>query len=80
MEIKSRSNKLVDSPKFLWALTRKISESRHAPFDFNSQQDAAEVLQFVIDELNDTSVTPSELILSIMRINVSCNQCLLFLC
>ena len=80
MEIKSRSNKLVDSPKFLWALTRKISESRHAPFDFNSQQDAAEVLQFVIDELKDTSVTPSDLILSIMRINVSCNQCLLFLC
>ena len=43
MKIKSRSNKPVDSSNFLWALSRKISESRHAPFNFNSQQDAAEV-------------------------------------
>ena len=51
MKIKSRSNKPVDPSNFLWALSRKISESRNVPFNFNSQQDAAEVLQFVIDEL-----------------------------
>ena len=31
MKIKSRSNKPVDPSNFLWALSRKISESRHAP-------------------------------------------------
>ena len=54
MEIKSRSNKPVDPSNFLWALSRKISKSGHAPLNFNSQQDAAEVLQFVIDELKGT--------------------------
>ena len=63
---------------FLWALARKISEPRHAPFNFNSQQDAAEVLQFVIDELKGTSVAASDLISNTIRINVSCNQCFCF--
>ena len=61
MKIKSRSNKPVDPSNFLWALTRKISESRHEPFNFNSQKDASEVLQFVLNELKDTSVAPSDL-------------------
>ena len=78
MKIKSRSNKPVDPSNFLWALTRKISESRHAPFNFNSQQDAAEVLQFVIDDLKGTSVAASDLISNTIGINVSCNQCFCF--
>ena len=41
MKIKSRSNKPVDPSN--WALSRKISESCHVPFNFNSQQDALEV-------------------------------------
>ena len=61
-----------------WALSRKISESRHVPFNFNPQQDAAEVLQFVIDELKGTSVAASDLISNTMRINISCNQCFCF--
>ena len=73
MKIKSRSNKPVDPSNFLWALSRKISESRHEPFNFNSQQDAAEVLQFVIDELKGTSVVASDLISNTIRINISCN-------
>ena len=60
MKIKSRSNKPVDPSNFLWVLTCKISDPCHAPFNFNSQQDAAEVLQFVIDELKDTSVAASD--------------------
>ena len=56
MKIKSRSNKPVDPSNFLWALTRKISEPRHAPFNFNSQQDAAEVLLYGTDELKGTLV------------------------
>ena len=78
MKIKSRSNKPVDPSNFLWALSRKISESRHVPFNFNSQQDAAEVLQFVIDELKGTSVAASDLISNTIRINISCNQCFCF--
>ena len=58
MKIKSRSNEPIDASNFLWVLIRKISESRHAPFNFNSQQDAAEVLQFVIDGLKGTSGEP----------------------
>ena len=78
MKIKSRSNKPVDPSNFLWALTRKISEPCHAPFNFNSQQDAAELLHFVIDELKDTSVAASDLISNTIRINVLCNQCFRF--
>ena len=78
MKINCRSNKPVDPSNFLWALSRKISESRHAPFNFNSQQDAAEVLQFVIDELKGTSVAASDLISNTIRISISCNQCFCF--
>ena len=78
MKIKSRPNKPVDPSNFLWALSRKISESRDVPFNFNSQQDAAEVLQFVIDELKGTSVAASDLISNTIRINISCNQCFCF--
>ena len=49
-------------------------ESRHAPLNFNSQQDAAEVLQFVIDELKGTSVAASDLISNTIRISISCNR------
>ena len=78
MKIKSRSNKPVDPSNFLWALTRKISEFHHTPFNFNSQQDAGEVLQLVIDKLKGTSVAASDLISNTIRINVSCNQCFCF--
>ena len=78
MKIKSRSNKPVDPSNLLWALSRKISESRYAPFNFNSKQDAAEVIQFVIDELMGTSVVTSDLLSNTIRINISCNQCFCF--
>ena len=74
MKIKSRSNKAVDPSIFLWAITRKISKSCHAPFNFNAQQDTVKVLHFAIDELNGTSVAASDLISNTVRINVSCNQ------
>ena len=49
-----------------------------ALFNFKSQQDAAEVLQFDIDELQGASVEDSDLISNTIRINVSCNQCFCF--
>ena len=73
MKIKPTSKKPVDQSNFTWSLTRNISEPRHAPFNFNSQEDAAEVLQFVIDELKSTSVAVSDLISNTIRINVFCN-------
>ena len=78
MKIKSRSKKPVDPSNFLWALNRKISLSCHAPFNFNSQQDAAEGVKFFIDELKGTSVAASDLISNTIRINDSCNQCFCF--
>ena len=50
----------------------------YVPFNFNSQQDPAEVLQFVINELKGTSVAASDLISNTIRINISCNQCFCF--
>ena len=44
----------------------------------NSQQDTAEMLHFVIDELKSTSVEASDLILNTIRINASFNQCFCF--
>ena len=57
---------------------RIISESPYAPFSFNTHQDAAEMLQFVIDELKRTPVAANELISNIIRINVFRNQCFCF--
>ena len=78
MKIKSRSNKPVDRSNFLWAPSSKISESCHTPFNFNSQQDDAEVLQFVTDELKGISLAASDLISNTIRINIFCNQCFCF--
>ena len=74
MKIKFRSNKPVDPSNFVWALSLKISESRHVPFNFNFQHGAAEVLQFVTDELKGTAVAASDLISNAARIIISCNQ------
>ena len=54
------------------------SQSRHTSFNFNSQQNAAEVLQFDIVELKGTSLTASDLISNTIRINVLCIQCFCF--
>ena len=52
----------VDLSKFLWALKRKLSNWREVPFDFNTQQDVAEILQVVLDELKGVSLAASQLI------------------
>ena len=41
-------------------------------------EEAAEVLQFITDELKGTSVAASDLISNTIRINISCNQCFCF--
>ena len=79
MAIKKNSNKPVDPSNFLWALKRKLSNLRGVPFDFNTQQDVAEILQVVLDELKGVSLAASQLISNTQKITVSYNTCLLFL-
>ena len=59
MTIKKNSRKPVDPSNFLWALKRKLSNLRGVPFDFNTQQDVAEILQVVLDELKGVSLAAS---------------------
>ena len=56
----------------------RSQESREATFNFNSQQDAAEELLFVIGELKGNSVAASSVISNTIRINITCNQCFYF--
>ena len=65
MAIKKNSNKPVDPSNFLWALKRKLSNLRGVPFDFNTQQDVAEILQVFLDELKGVSLAASQLISNI---------------
>ena len=62
MAIKKNSSKSVDPSNFLWALKRKLSNLAGVPFDFNTQQDVAEILQVVLDELKGVSLAASQLI------------------
>ena len=62
MARKKNSNKSVDPSNILWALKRKLSNLRGVPFDFNTQQDVAEILQVVLDELKGVSLAASQLI------------------
>ena len=73
--IKKNSIKPVDPSNFLWALKHKLSNLRGVPFDFNSQQDVAEILHVVLDELKGVSLAASQLISNTQKITVSCNTC-----
>ena len=78
MTIKKNSNKPVDPSNFLWPLKHKLSNLRGVPFDFNTQQDVAEILQVVLDELKGVSLAASQLISNTQKITVSCNTCFCF--
>ena len=62
MAVKKNSTKPIDPSSFLRALKRNLSSTRVARFNFNSQQDVAEILQVVIDELKGVSLAASSLI------------------
>ena len=76
MAVKKNSTKPINPSNFLWALKRSLSSTRVTPFDFNSQQDVAEILQVVLDELKGVSLAASSLISNTLRTTVSCNTCL----
>ena len=75
MAIKENSNKPVDPSNFLWPLKCKLSNLRRVPFDFNTEQGVAEILQVILDELKGVSLAASQLISNIQKITVSCNNC-----
>ena len=76
MAVKKNSNKPIDPLNFLWALKRNLSSMRVAPFDFNSQQNVAEILQVVLDELKGVSLAASSLISDTQTTIVSRNNSL----
>ena len=53
---KKNSTKPVDPSNLLGTLKCKLSIIRGVPFDFNTQQDVAEILQAVLDELKGLSL------------------------
>ena len=65
----------IDPSNFLWALKRKISSTRSAPFDFNSQQDVAEILEVVFDELKETSRRADDLLSNTFNTTITCSSC-----
>ena len=75
MAIKERSTVPIDPSNFLWALKRKISSTRSAPFDFNSQQDVAEILEVVFDELKETSRRADDLLSNTFNTTITCSSC-----
>ena len=75
MAVKKNSTKPIDPSNFLWALKRKLSIIGGIPFDFNTQQDVAEIIQVAFDEVKGISLAASHLICSTQKITVSCNTC-----
>ena len=76
MAVKKNSTKSIDPSNFLWALKRSLSSARVTPFDFNSQEAVAEILQVVSDELKGVLLAASSLISNKLRTTLSCSTCL----
>ena len=51
------------------------SSTHSAPFDLNSRQDVAEILQVVFDELNGTSIQTEDLLSNTLRTITTWNSC-----
>ena len=80
MAVKKNSTKLADPSNFLWALKRKLSIIRGVPFDFNTQEDVAGILQVVLDELKGTSIAASHLICKTQKTQFLVMPTFVYLC
>ena len=60
------------------SITSPISRSTtfNVSFDFNSHQDAVEVLQVVLDDFKGTLVLANDLVSNALRTTITCNTCL----
>ena len=77
--LKKRSSP-VDPSDFLRALQNLVSISRHTPFNVNTQQDAPEIFQIIINELKESSVVADDALSSSLRTTTSCEHCHSFTC
>ena len=73
--IKEKSAVPIDSSNFLWALKPNIPCNCSALFDFISQQNVAEFLQVVFDELKGASLRTGDLLFNTLRTTITCNSC-----
>ena len=71
----STQKRLIDPWNFLWARKCKISDICNVPFDFNSQQDAVEILQVSLDNFKGTSIVPNDLVSNALRTTITCHTC-----
>ena len=74
MSILNRASSPIDPSNFLRAQQHKMS-SRDPDFRFNTQQDVAEILHFVLDEFIGTSILAEDLITSTLQTTTSCDVC-----
>ena len=65
----------IDPSPFLFTLENFIRRSGRSSFVVNSQQDAAEVLEHVLNELMGDSVVAGSTTAIKNRISISCNSC-----
>ena len=75
MVIKEKSAVPIDPSNSLWALKPKIPSNCSALFDFSSQQDVAEFLQVVFDELKGALLRTGNLLSNTLRTTITCNSC-----
>ena len=72
---RSRKAKVEVPLNFLNALSNSISITQGFPFDYNRQQDAHEVLQYVLQELVGISSVAKEAIETKIQFTSVCNHC-----
>ena len=71
----NRASTPVDPSNFLRALVRRFSSIRDAPFNFNSQQDASEILQVLLDDFKGTSPLAEDIISTTVQSTLTCDTC-----
>ena len=74
MHRKKNSAKPVDLSYLFMGLKMEIFQLKGAPLDFNTQQEIAQILQIVLDELKGVSLAASQLISSRKK-SVLCITC-----
>ena len=65
------------NPSNFWSpLKPKMADIHYVLFDFNSQQDAVEVLQVILDDLKGTSILANDLVSNTLKTTITCITCL----
>ena len=65
----------IDPSNFLRALQNLISKKRSIRFNINTQQDAPEILQIIIDNLKEVSVVADDALSSSLHTTTTCEIC-----